>query len=291
MPRHILHDFINVYAGIREFGRKIEENHLVSYANQLTLSLILAFFPFVIFLFTLLGFLQLDPTSLLEQLAQILPLSVYRQVSGIIEDVLGRQHGQLLSISIVVAIHAASRGFRALTKGSNQVLGLVDRRNFLINYLISVAGVIVFALTIIIVLVAMVFGQQIIDLLMLRFPQLPLYPLIQFSRHVLPVLLIFIILTLFYMFVPARRVRFTAAFPGAIFTTVAWTGLTLLFQYYVDNFADYSLFYGALGTMVALLLWVQLISTIILLGVEINALLMRRGDGKATHKPDQLGAD
>ncbi len=291
MPRHILHDFINVYAGIREFGRKIEENHLVSYANQLTLSLILAFFPFVIFLFTLLGFLQLDPTSLLEQLAQILPLSVYRQVSGIIEDVLGRQHGQLLSISIVVAIHAASRGFRALTKGSNQVLGLVDRRNFLINYLISVAGVIVFALTIIIVLVAMVFGQQIINLLMLRFPQLPLYQLIQLSRHVLPVLLIFGILTLFYKFVPARRVRFRAAFPGALFTTIAWTALTLLFQYYVDNFADYSVFYGALGTMVALLLWVQLISTIILLGVEINALLLRRGDGKATHKPDQPGAD
>lgn len=290
MPRHILHDFNNAYAGIREFGRKIEENHLVSYANQLTLSLILAFFPFVIFLFTLLGFLQLDPTSLLEQLAQILPLSVYRQVSGIIEDVLGRQHGQLLSISIIVAIHAASRGFRALTKGSNQVLGLVDRRNFIINYLISVAGVIVFALTIIIVLVAMVFGQQIIDLLMLRFPQLPLYPLIQFSRHVLPVLLIFIILTLFYMFVPARRVRFTAAFPGAIFTTVAWTGLTLLFQYYVDNFADYSLFYGALGTMVALLLWVQLISTIILLGVEINALLMRRGE-LTKHRPDLPGTN
>jgi len=291
LPRHILHDFINVYAGIRKFGRKIEENHLVSYANQLTLSLILAFFPFVIFLFTLLGFLQLDPTSLLEQLAQILPLSVYRQVSGIIEDVLGRQHGQLLSISIVVAIHAASRGFRALTKGSNQVLGLVDRRNFLINYLISVAGVIVFAMTIIIVLVAMVFGQQIINLLMLRFPQLPLYQLIQLSRHVLPVLLIFCILTLFYMFVPARRVRFRAAFPGALFTTIAWTALTLLFQYYVDNFADYSVFYGALGTMVALLLWVQLISTIILLGVEINALLLRRGDGKATHKPDQPGAD
>jgi len=291
LPRHILHDFNNVYAGIREFGRKIEENHLVSYANQLTLSLILAFFPFVIFLFTLLGFLQLDPTSLLEQLAQILPLSVYRQVSGIIEDVLGRQHGQLLSISIVVAIHAASRGFRALTKGSNQVLGLVDRRNFLINYLISVAGVIVFAMTIIIVLVAMVFGQQIINLLMLRFPQLPLYQLIQLSRHVLPVLLIFCILTLFYMFVPARRVRFRAAFPGALFTTIAWTALTLLFQYYVDNFADYSVFYGALGTMVALLLWVQLISTIILLGVEINALLLRRGDGKATHKPDQPGAD
>jgi len=291
LPRHILHDLNTAYAGIREFGRKIEENHLVSYANQLTLSLILAFFPFVIFLFTLLGFLRLDATSLLEQLAQILPLSVYRQVSWIIEDVLGRQHGELLSISIVVAIHAASRGFRALIKGSNQVLGLVGRRNFLINYLISVAGVIVFALTIMIVLVAMVFGQQIIDLLMLRFPQLPLYHLIQLSRHVLPVVLIFIILTLFYMFAPARRVRFRAAFPGALFTTIAWTALTLLFQYYVDNFADYSLFYGALGTMVALLLWVQLISIIILLGVEINALLLRRGDGKAIHKPDQPGAD
>lgn len=88
--------------------------------------------------------------------------------------------------------------------------------------------------------------------------------------------LIFGILTLFYMFVPAHRVRFRTAFPGSLFTTLVWTGLTLLFQYYVDNFIDYSLFYDALGTMVALILWVQLISTIILLGVEINALLMRK---------------
>jgi membrane protein len=65
---------------------------------------------------------------------------------------------------------------------------------------------------------------------------------------------------------------------------------TLLFQYYVDNFADYSLFYGALGTMVALLLWVQLISTIILLGVEIKALLMRRGE-LTKHKPDLPGTN
>jgi len=281
--------FRSAYAGSREFARKIEENQLVSYANQLTLSLILAFFPFVIFLFTLLGFLRLDPTSLLEQLAQILPLSVYRTISGIIEDVLGRQHGELLSISIVVAIHAVITGFRALTKGSNHILGLVDRRNFIVNYLISVAGVIVFTLTIIIVLVAMVFGQQIINLLMLRFPQLPLYTLIQFSRHILPVLLIFGTLTLFYMFIPARRIRFRAAFPGALVTTLTWTGLTLLFQYYVDNFADYSLFYGALGTMVALLLWVQLISTIILLGVQINALLLLRHLKPADQKSGSRG--
>ena len=46
------------------------------------------------------------------------------------------------------------------------------------------------------------------------------------------------------------------------------------FQYYVNNFANYSRFYGTLGAVVALMLWLSLTSIIMLIGVEINALLM-----------------
>ena len=63
---------------------------------------------------------------------------------------------------------------------------------------------------------------------------------------------------------------------GAVFTTLTWSLFTLAFQYYVDHYANYSRFYGTLGALIALLLWLQLISTILLVGVEINAVAMQR---------------
>jgi membrane protein len=66
------------------------------------------------------------------------------------------------------------------------------------------------------------------------------------------------------------------AMPGAIFTTITWVLLTLAFRFYVDQFANYSRFYGALGALIALMIWLQLISTVLLLGVEVNAVLLSR---------------
>ncbi len=254
---------------VSEIGHHIDESHLMSFANELTLSLILAFFPFVMFLFTLLGFLNLDPTTLLQELQQVLPGSSYQSIEAIILDVVGRQHGELLSLSVVVAIYASSGGFRAFARGCNRILGIRERRNVLADYLLSVLGVIVLALTIVIVLLAMVFGRQILYLIRQHLPALPLLPLLQVLRQLVPIVLIFVILTAFYRFVPVRHVPIRDALSGALFTTTGWTILTYGFQYYVDTFANYSLFYGALGTLVALLIWVQLLSAILLLGVEV----------------------
>jgi len=64
--------------------------------------------------------------------------------------------------------------------------------------------------------------------------------------------------------------------PGAVLATVMWLGATELFGWYVTNFGNYNVIYGPLGAAIALLVWLYIISFIVLLGAEFNALIYPR---------------
>ncbi len=62
--------------------------------------------------------------------------------------------------------------------------------------------------------------------------------------------------------------------PGAIFTSIAWIILSMGFAFYVNNYGKYTDIYGSIGVVIVLMVWLQITSTTILLGGELNALLM-----------------
>ncbi|QSX07544.1 YihY/virulence factor BrkB family protein [Alkalibacter rhizosphaerae] len=250
------------------------EDNLIAYAYQLTYSLMLAVFPFLIFLFTLVGYSNLDSGPILEFLRTALPLNIYELIASIVIDIVDQQRSGLMSISVVLAIYSASAGFRAFMRGTNVALGLSDQRHLVKRYLLSLLLVVLFAVTILLSLLGIVFGQQILDLITAFIPRLPLENLLKILRILLPLAFIFFLILCFYVFVPAKRLRFRHALPGAIFSTVTWSLFTFAFQYYVNQFSNYSRFYGALGAVVALMLWLLLTSEILLIGVEWNAVLL-----------------
>ena len=43
------------------------------------------------------------------------------------------------------------------------------------------------------------------------------------------------------------------------------------FSYYITNFGTYNKVYGSIGVLIALMIWVQLITVVLLVGYEINA--------------------
>jgi membrane protein len=262
-----------VIAFVRDLLKAVAEDDVIAYAHQLTLSLIMAFFPFVMFLFTLLAYFNIDTSVVLRTLEGALPASTYNFIADIIIDVLDKQRGGLLSVAIFLAVYSASGGFRAFMKGSNRVLGIKEQRNFVWRYVLSIVWVVLFALTLVVMLVMRVFGRNILDLLE-QWIAIPMTGLINVLRWALPLVMIALILTIFYMFGAARRVRFLNALPGAIVTALGWGLFTAAFQYYVDNFAQYSRFYGTLGALIALLIWLELISIILLFGVELNSVVM-----------------
>ena len=74
---------------------------------------------------------------------------------------------------------------------------------------------------------------------------------------------------------PGLRARHSVL-PGATLATVLWFLSTALFGWYLQNYADYSIIYGSLGAAIALLVWMYLISLVILVGAEFNAMLFPR---------------
>jgi membrane protein len=80
---------------------------------------------------------------------------------------------------------------------------------------------------------------------------------------------------LMYCIGPNRPLKLRNVWPGAFLATFLWLGATLVFAWYVRNIANYSLVYGSIGAVIALLFWMYLLSLISLLGCEYNAVRER----------------
>lgn len=84
------------------------------------------------------------------------------------------------------------------------------------------------------------------------------------------------VMQLIYHNAVPRTLKWHTVLPGATLATAVWFPTTILFGYYVRHFAAYSLFYGSLATPIVLLIWLYIMSIIVLIGAEFNALVYPR---------------
>jgi len=92
-------------------------------------------------------------------------------------------------------------------------------------------------------------------------------------RYLLPAVFSFALFATLYRFVPRAGVRFRDVWPAALLATVLFEALKNSFAFYVANFNNYNLAYGALGGILLFLLWTYLSVNILLLGAEVAARL------------------
>ncbi len=84
------------------------------------------------------------------------------------------------------------------------------------------------------------------------------------------------VIALIYHNAVPRTQPWHSVLPGATLATAMWFAATTLFGWYLQRYADYSIIYGSLGVGIALLVWMYMISLIILVGAEFNAMLFPR---------------
>lgn len=95
-------------------------------------------------------------------------------------------------------------------------------------------------------------------------------------RWVIATLTSIAVIALIYHNAVPRTQPWHSVLPGATLATGLWFAATLLFGWYLQRYADYSLIYGSLGVAIALLVWMYMISLVILVGAEFNAMLFPR---------------
>ena len=96
-------------------------------------------------------------------------------------------------------------------------------------------------------------------------------------RWLIAILTSIAVIQLIYHNAVPRTQPWHSVLPGAVLATAMWLLSTALFGWYLQRYADYSVIYGSLGIGIALLVWMYLISLVILIGAEFNAMLFPRG--------------
>ena len=220
---------------------KIKNDDIFALGAQLAYYLILSFFPFLIFLMTLVGFSNLDSMEIIGGLRAILPSSAFQLISSTIIEIIETQSSGLLGASILMVIWSASSAFRAVIKGINKAYNVREERPFIKRIFISIIFTCALAFLILLTLIMLVFGRVIGNILMYYLPfTRVLDQMWDFLRYGIVVAMMIVIFAIMYRYTPCKKIAWRSAFPGAIVCTIGWIIVSLGFSFYINNFSNYS---------------------------------------------------
>lgn len=253
---------------------EVGKDRVLAVAAGVTFYGLLALFPAVTAFVSLYG-LVADPGTVAEQLGVaegILPAGALEVVRDQIARITSESDAKLgfaLLLSIGLSAWSANAGMKAIFDALNVAYGEDEKRGFVRLNLTSLGFTLALILFAILALVGIAAIPVALNNLYLG---AGVEWLLWLGRW--PVLLVVVMLGLstLYRFGPSRdNARWEWVSPGAVFACVAWLCGSLLFSWYVANFQDYNKTYGTLGALIALLTWMWLSATIVLLGAELNS--------------------
>jgi membrane protein len=261
-------------------------------AASITYYALFSIFPLLLSVIAI-GSYFLEDEQVMSQVVQfiqtILPVASDMVIQNV-EEVL-EARGTFGVIGVASLIWSASAAFMSLFRNINRAWARAAPLNALIARLVGI--VVIFALVVLIVVIRVAsatanllptFGVELLN----GFYDSFLWLLIS---GLLPLALTFLIFLSLYRWIPNTKVRWSEALWGALVAAVGWELTTNLFTYSLsEGILQYKVVYGSLGTMIALLFWIYLNCTIILVGAHLSAAVARKKRPLARKLADMEGA-
>lgn len=262
---------------LKELITRIRKVDVTGLASQLAFFFLLSLFPLLIFIFTLLPYLNLNEQEIFMFINDYAPASVTQLLENTLGEILNNRSGGLLSFGIIATIWSASKGMNALTQALNRSYFQEETRSFIVARGMSVVFTVMLISVLVIALVLPVFGQQIgtfaFSYLGMEDSFIKLWTSL---RWILPPVLIYVVFSLIYWLVPNMKITYSSVILGSIFSTVGWIITSVGFSFYVGNYGSYSSTYGSIGAIIVLMMWLYLSAIILMIGGQINAVMRER---------------
>ncbi|UXP31948.1 YihY/virulence factor BrkB family protein [Reichenbachiella agarivorans] len=267
-----------LYRAIVIFLDSILDNRLLTMASGVAFSFTLAIFPLIIFIFTLIPYIHtisphIDANSIMSFIANVMPANMYQAANDTIHDIVSNKREGLLSFGVFFALLLATNGMHGLMSAFNSIYKTIDRRGFLKTRMIATMLTLMMAFVLFFSIFMLVIGKAFLSHLSNTgfFRQEYIYHLIITLKYGVIGVSFFIAISLIYYFAPAIHDRWTFFSAGTIFSAVSCVAVSYAFSFYINNFSAYNKFYGSLGMLIALMIWLYLLSIILLVGFEYNA--------------------
>lgn len=262
------------YEAIDFFLQRLHEGELQTRARSMAFSFLLAIFPAIIFIFTLIPYIPLESFQdrLLILIRDFLPSNTYEVARETIEDIIRQQRGGLLSFGFVFALYVTTDGIIALMNWFNKSYHGHKQRPGWKQRLIATGITLSLALLVTTAVGLLVVSEITYSYLEKKGIMVNLMEIVLLTagKWIILLLLCFSIISLLYYLGPSKKERMRFISAGSTLATMLLVLTSLAFNFFITHFAQYNKVYGSIGTLIVILLWLYINSLVLLVGYELN---------------------
>ena len=260
-----------------QFVQYVAGLHIPLYASHAGFFIVLALFPSLVLLMSLLRYTGLEVHNFTQMIEGVVPEALLPAAKRLIVNTYQGTSGTVISVSALAALWSASRGIQGLHTGLNSIYGVEEDRGYFHTRFMSMLYTVLFLLVLVLTLVLNVFGNSILQWLSME--QGPMFGFLEGVVDFRFFLLLGVQTALFtamFMVLPNKRNPFMDSLPGAFLASSGWLIFSDLYSIYVERFAGLSNIYGSVYAVALSMLWLYFCVSIVFYGGALNHWLMER---------------
>jgi membrane protein len=265
------------FATLKRTVKEFSEDNLTDWAAALTYYGVLALFPALLAMLSIIG-LVADPQQITDAITAVVPQSAANSIQPVVEQIAGSTAAGLgLILGLAGAIWSASGYVGAFTRAANVVYETPEGRKIWklkpLQLLVTLIGVLFAAVIVAMVVLSGPVVEAIGGAIGLSDTALTVWNV---AKWPVIVVLVALMIAVLYYATPNVRLRgFKWVSPGAGVALLVWAVASALFAFYVANFGSYNKTYGALAGVIIFLVWFWLTNVALLFGIELDAEIER----------------
>lgn len=256
--------------------RRYLDHHVARDGAALTYYLLFAIFPLLIFLNNLVGLLQLDIHELVYEIpGGVIPQEIFSLLDQYLHYIARVSNQKLLWFSLVFSIYFPYRAVNALFLSVRKAYGVSAPVHFLRDQLHMLFYTLVLIVALCSAALTSTVGSRVLAFVS-RFVYLSdsFVNLWTSSRFAVLGAILFAVIALLYALALGSSREKRGIWPGVLVSLLMWIILSMGYSLYVEHAANYSIIYGSIGTIIVLLLWLYLSAVMLIMGAELNSVLL-----------------
>jgi membrane protein len=271
-------------AVLKRTVKGVSKDNLTDWAAALTYYGVLAIFPALIVLVSVLGLIGESATQpLIDNLGKVAPGPAQEIFTSAIKNLQGSQGaaGVMFVVGLAAALWSASGYVAAFMRASNAIYDMPEGRpiwkTLPVRVVLTLVLLVLLAITAIGVTLTGALAKEVGGVLGLSDTAVSVWNIAKWP--VLLVVVSFMFALLYWAAPNVKHAKFRWVSPGGVLALIGWIIASLAFAFYVANFGSYNKTYGALAGPIVFLVWLWISNLMILLGAEFNAELERGRTG------------
>jgi len=280
-------DGVPIYDVMVFFWKSIVNGSITTRASAIAFSFFIAFFPAILFLFTLIPYIPIDnfQNELFRLIQELLPESAFLTVEDTVSDIIMQPRGGLLSLGFFMALIFSTNGIASMMSAFDATIHSIERRSWISQRLAAILLLIILSVLLTLAITLITGGQIAISYLreqeIIR-DSFSVF-ILNFGKWIVIIMLFFFAYSFLYYMAPAKKTKWRFISAGGSLATILSIITIAGFSYYINNFSQYNKLYGSIGTLLIVLFLMYIMSLILLIGFELNASIYQAHTEKENH--------